>query len=106
MECMFADSSKTPRFIFTKAGALKELTPDMKLESKTPTDGSFTVESDRAIMRVLSLVANSITTRIDRGATMSVLVGREGAIEKSADEVKEEPRPPELSATRQDSRIA
>ena len=54
MECMFADASKTPRFIFTKDGSLRQLTADMKLENKTPIDGSFTVESDRAIMRVLA----------------------------------------------------
>ena len=107
MECMFADASKTPRFIFTKTNTLKELTPDMKLENKTPTDGSFTVESDRAIMKVLSLVATSITNRIDRGGTMSVLTGREEALDKksAAEEVKEK-HPPELSTTRQDSRIA
>lgn len=73
MECMFADASKTPRFIFTKDNKLKELTPDMKLENKTPIDGSFTVESDRAIMKVLSLVANSITNRIERGAHFTAL---------------------------------
>ena len=38
MECMFADASKTPRYIFTKENTLKVLTPDMKLENKTPTD--------------------------------------------------------------------
>ena len=73
MECMFADASKTPRYIFTKQNELKGLTPNMRLESKMPTEGSFTVESDRAIMKVLSLVANAITAKIDRGAALSVL---------------------------------
>ena len=47
----------------------------MKLENKTPTAGSFTVESDRAIMETLSFVASSITNRIDRGISFSVLAG-------------------------------
>ena len=75
MECMFADASKTPRYIFSKENVLKVLTPDMKLENKTPTAGSFTVESDRAIMETLSFVASSITNRIDRGISFSVLAG-------------------------------
>ena len=73
MECMFADASKTPRYIYTKDSTLKVLNVDMKLQNKTPIEGSFTVESDRAIMKVLSLVANSITTKIERGANFSVL---------------------------------
>lgn len=40
MECMFADASKTPRYIFTKENQLKELLPDMRLENKTPTDAA------------------------------------------------------------------
>ena len=80
MECMFADPSKVPRFIFTKANSLQELSPDMKLENKAPTDGSFTVESDRAIMKVLALVANTITARIDRGGTFSVLSSKGNAL--------------------------
>ena len=85
MECMFADASKTPRYIFTKGNVLNMLTPDMKLESKVPTDGSFTVESDRAIMKVLSMVAQTITGKIDRGSAFSVLSSRpskEGAEEE------------------------
>ena len=109
MECMFADASKTPRFIFTKDGSLRHLTADMKLENKTPIDGSFTVESDRAIMRVLSLVANSITGKIDRGVSMSVLSSRPSK-EGSAGEVP--PAEPELQKerpspmNRMDSRIS
>ena len=82
MECMFADCSKTPRYIFSKEDVLKVLTPDMKLENKTPTEGSFTVESDRAIMKVLSLVANSITAKIDRGGTFSVLAVKDAQASK------------------------
>ena len=82
MECMFADCSKTPRYIFSKKDVLKVLTPDMKLENKTPTEGSFTVESDRAIMKVLSLVASSITMKIDRGGTLSVLAVKDAGASK------------------------
>ena len=82
MECMFADCSKTPRYIYTKEDVLKVLTPDMKLENKTPTEGSFTVESDRAIMKVLSLVASSITMKIDRGGTLSVLAVKDAQASK------------------------
>jgi len=67
---MFADAGKLPRYIFTKENKLKQLTPNMKLENKTPTEGSFTVESDRAIMKVLQVVADSITGRIDRGVML------------------------------------
>ena len=70
MECMFADAGKLPRYIFTKENKLKQLTPNMKLENKTPTEGSFTVESDRAIMKVLQVVATAITGRIDRGVML------------------------------------
>ena len=87
MECMFADCSKTPRYIFTKENVLKELLPDMRLESKKPTEGNFTVESDRAIMIVLSHVANTITGMIDRGANFSVSKALTG---KGDDEAKDE----------------
>ena len=79
MECMFADASKTPRYIFTKDNVLKELLPDMRLENKTPAEGSFTVESDRAIMKVLSLVAHAITGKVERGGTFSVLAAKDFA---------------------------
>ena len=73
---------RQPRYIFSKKDVLKVLTPDMKLENKTPTEGSFTVESDRAIMKVLSLVASSITMKIDRGGTLSVLAVKDAGASK------------------------
>ena len=73
MECMFADSSKTPRYIFTKQGELAPMDPTQRLACKTPQEGSFTVESDREIMNLLEKMAQSITTRIERGGSLSIL---------------------------------
>ena len=51
----------------------------MRLENKTPAEGSFAVESDRAIMKVLSLVAHAITGKVERGGTFSVLAAKDFA---------------------------
>ena len=103
MECMFADASKTPRYIFTKENELQVLTPNMKLENKLPTEGSFTVESDRAIMKVLALVANTITNLIDRGGAFSVVKMMDHPSKESASTSKE-PLEDKAPTNRMDSR--
>ena len=77
MECMFADCSKVPRFKFTKAGELQELRSDMRLESKTPEDGNFTVEADREVIKVLTVMAQLITAKLDRGGSIGLLDGKD-----------------------------
>jgi len=77
MEMMFADSSKIPRYILSKENKLQELTPDMRLDCKTPMEGDFTVESDRELMGVLALMANLVSGRIDRGVSFSLMMTRD-----------------------------
>ena len=43
-----------------------------RLENKKPTEGEFTVESDREIMELLDMIAYAITGRIDRGGTFNL----------------------------------
>ena len=71
MECMFADAAKAPRYTLTKDNELKPMDINMRLECKVPAEGSFTVESDREIMKVLESMAVMITMRLDRGITFN-----------------------------------
>jgi hypothetical protein len=73
MECMFADASKTPRYILSADDELKPMDINMRLECKSPCEGSFTVESDREIMKVLEEMGSMITVRLDRGIAFNFL---------------------------------
>ena len=85
MECLFADAAKTPRFILNTENALTPMDATQRLACKTPQEGSFTVESDREIMNLLEKMAFSITTRLDRGATMPILdMGQKGKEKEAA----------------------
>lgn len=43
-----------------------------RLENKRPSEGDFTVDSDREIMNLLEMIAVGITGRIDRGSSMGM----------------------------------
>merc|ERR1712185_583186 len=79
MECLFADSSKVPRFIYRhlerEEGELGELSVEERLQLKKPHEGCFTVESDREVMELLELLAVVITGKLERGQLMEELDG-------------------------------
>ena len=61
LECLYADTSKVPRFLMTAGGHLRPMVAEDRLNLKRPNQGSFTVESDRAFMRNLEAVAQVIS---------------------------------------------
>ena len=67
LECLYADTSKVPRYLMTKGGELRPMCAEDRLELKRPNEGSFTVETDRAFMRNLEAVAQYICSQLERG---------------------------------------
>lgn len=67
MECLYADTSKVPRYLMTKGGELRQMCAEDRLDLKRPNQGSFTVESDRHFMRNLEATAQTISSQMERG---------------------------------------
>ena len=56
-----------------------------RLENKRPSEGDFTVNSDREIMNLLEMIAMGITNRIDRGSSMGLFMTDKDGFDKQAD---------------------
>ena len=70
LECLYADTSKVPRFLMTSGGELRPMVAEDRLGLRRPNQGSFTVESDRVFMRNLEAVAQAICSQMERGVLL------------------------------------
>merc|ERR1711924_583996 len=68
LECLYADTSKVPRYLMSATGELRPMIAEDRVGLKRPHQGNFTVETDRAFMRNLEGVAQLVSSQLERGA--------------------------------------
>jgi len=76
LECLYADTSKVPRYLMTASGELRPMCAEDRVGLKKPHQGNFTVETDRAFMRNLEGVAQLVSSQLERGAVLDFEAGR------------------------------
>ena len=72
LECLYADTSKVPRYLMSGTGELRPMVAEDRVGLKRPHQGNFTVETDRAFMRNLEGVAQLVSSQLERGGVVDI----------------------------------
>ena len=89
LECLYADTSKVPRYLMTAGGELRPMVAEDRVGLKRPHQGNFTVETDRAFMRNLEAVAQLVSSQLERGGLMDLTGHSPGKTPNKAIKVNE-----------------